>query len=60
MLLAIRQHLQDIPYQLDIVDIEGQAELESRYGELIPVLLCGGTEVCHYHLNYAALDDCCR
>ncbi len=60
MLLAIRQHLQDTSYQLDIVDIEEQSELESRYGELIPVLLCGETEVCHYHLDYAALDECCQ
>lgn len=56
MLLGIRQHLHNEDYQLDIIDIEGQTELEKRYGELIPVLVCEGEEVCHYHLNHEALD----
>lgn len=33
-----------LPHTLEVVDISQNAELESRYGERIPVLLAGGHE----------------
>jgi hypothetical protein len=38
------------------VDVDSDDELRSRYGERVPVLLAGGDEICHYHLDRAALD----
>ena len=31
------------------------ADLEARYNELVPVLLHGETEICHWHLDEAVL-----
>lgn len=39
--------------RLDIVDIDTAPELQARYDELVPVLLCDGVEVCHYRLDEA-------
>ena len=36
---------------VEIVDIEGQAELERRYGTRIPVLMADGEFVCAYRLD---------
>ena len=33
---------------VDIVDVDDDRELEARYGELVPVLLHQGVELCHY------------
>ena len=43
-------------FELEVIDIDRHPELEARWGELVPVLLEGGTEVCHYGLDPAALD----
>jgi glutaredoxin len=37
------------------VDVDQHGELEARFGELVPVLLLNGVEVCHYHFDGAAL-----
>lgn len=42
--------------QYTLVDIQDRAELEARYGEWVPVLMAGEIEICHYHLDIAALD----
>jgi len=39
--------------RLDIVDVDTDPELQARYDELVPVLLCDGVEVCHYRLDEA-------
>lgn len=42
------------------VDVDADAALEARYGDLVPVLLLGdaasGTKLCHYRLDRAAVD----
>ncbi len=42
-------------FELEFVDIEGDPELEGRFGERIPVLMLDGQEVCHYFLDENAL-----
>ncbi|MGI9570939.1 MAG: glutaredoxin family protein [Desulfobulbia bacterium] len=43
-------------FELEVVDILGRPELESRYGSLIPVLCAeGDVEICHYYLDESAL-----
>jgi thioredoxin reductase (NADPH) len=34
-----------------IYDVDADPELEKRYDELVPVLLHGDTELCHYFLD---------
>jgi thioredoxin reductase (NADPH) len=43
------------PFELRIIDVDADPALEARYGDLVPVLLAGDREICHYHLDYAAL-----
>ena len=36
------------------IDVDADPSLESRFGDLVPVLLSGGVdgvELCHYHLD---------
>jgi hypothetical protein len=41
------------------IDVDSDSALETRYGELVPVLLLGspedGRELCHYRLDAAAV-----
>ncbi len=39
------------------LDVDSDSELVSRYDELVPVLLHGETELCHYHLDVAKVRD---
>ncbi len=40
------------PFEVDVVDVDmAPAAVEARYGELVPVLVHGGREVCHYHFD---------
>ena len=44
-------------FDIEVIDIDasGQEALLSRYDELVPVLLDGHTEICHYHLDAGAV-----
>jgi len=47
MLEALRSQLgADVP--VTIVDVEGDPALKARYGEHVPVLLAGDTELCRH------------
>lgn len=38
-------------FTLDAVEIDDFPELEAQYNELVPVLLYGEEEICHWHLD---------
>jgi len=38
---------------LKVVDVDADPALEAKYDELVPVLLHGETELCHYFLDEA-------
>ena len=42
-------------FALDIVDVDADPELEEKYNELVPVLLDGDTEICHWFLDEETL-----
>jgi thioredoxin reductase (NADPH) len=44
-------------FTLTTIDLEDHPELESRYGEWVPVLMAGATELCHYHLDETVLRE---
>ena len=37
------------------IDIDGDAALEARWGDKVPVLLAGERELCHYRLEASAV-----
>lgn len=41
----------EIEFDLDILDVDADPVLEAAYDELVPVLLHGDRELCHYHLD---------
>ncbi len=42
-------------FELEIVDIDRDAQLVAQFGSLIPVLMGGDTQICCYHLDDKAL-----
>lgn len=44
-------------FEIDIVDVDSDPELERRYGEKVPVLAYGDTEICHYRLEPAVISE---
>jgi glutaredoxin len=55
----MRQALETAPgrekFSIRVVDVDEHPALEERYGILVPVLLDGEVEICHYHLDSAKL-----
>jgi thioredoxin reductase (NADPH) len=47
-------------WAVEIVDVDQHPELEARWNELVPVLLAGDREICHHHLDDAAVRAWCR
>lgn len=45
------------PFELTIIDVDSDPSLERRFGELVPVLMHGDRELCHYHLDTPAVTD---
>jgi hypothetical protein len=47
------------PVVVEELDVDASAELEARYGDLVPVLFAGpvaaGRELCHYVLDEACV-----
>jgi thiol-disulfide isomerase/thioredoxin len=39
--------------RLEVIDIDSDPTLQARYDEFVPVLVCDGVELCHYHLDEA-------
>ena len=58
MLQELQQRQAVLGFSLETVDIDGRPELETRYGALVPVLVHGDQELCHYFLDEVALKQC--
>jgi len=54
MLAALQELKPDYPFKLEVVDVDSDGDLQSRYGQRVPVLMAGNTEICHYHLDLNA------
>lgn len=57
---ALRPFQAAYGFDLDIVDIDDFPHLEARYNELVPVLLHGAHQICHWHLDEAAVHGYLR
>ncbi|MFM0419626.1 glutaredoxin family protein [Paraburkholderia aromaticivorans] len=53
MRAALAPLLAEFGARVEIVDVDADPLLEARYNELVPVLVCDGVELCHYHLDVA-------
>jgi len=55
---ALERLQHELGFSFEVVDVDRDAELEQRYGELVPVLTGpDGREICHYFLDVEALSD---
>jgi hypothetical protein len=55
MQLALAPLSQQLNFELEVVDIEGEDELEREFGDYVPVLKLGKDKICHYVLDESAL-----
>jgi thiol-disulfide isomerase/thioredoxin len=56
MATALEELQASMGFSFDIVDVDADAAIEERYGELVPVLTdAQGREICHYFLDRDAL-----
>ena len=51
MAMALQPLAEEFGVRVSILDVDADAELEAKYDELVPVLLHGETELCHYFLD---------
>lgn len=47
----LKPYQEQFGFELDIVDVDEDPVLEEKYNELVPVLLDGDTEICHWFLD---------
>jgi hypothetical protein len=57
MIAALRSLQGRFSFEISVIDVDSEAALEARYGELVPVLEADGRELCHYFLDEAAVTD---
>lgn len=55
MLAQLRPWQQQYGFAIDVVDVDADPVLEERFNELVPVLMHGELEICHWHLDEARL-----
>ena len=60
MLQELQQRQASMNFMLDVIDIDGQPDLEPQYGTKVPVLVSGNQEICHYFLDEVAFKQCFR
>lgn len=56
MVSALRNLQGRFSFEIEVIDVDSRPELESLWGDKVPVLLEGGRELCHYHLDLSVLD----
>ncbi|MBK7645800.1 MAG: glutaredoxin family protein [Betaproteobacteria bacterium] len=54
---ALLPLLEEFGVAVKIIDVDTDSMLEARFDELVPVLLHGDTELCHYFLDEAKIRE---
>ncbi|MGD8577487.1 MAG: glutaredoxin family protein [Thiohalophilus sp.] len=57
MLAQLQPYQDELGFELETVDIDDDPALEAAYGELVPVLKLGESEICHYFLEVSKLQQ---
>jgi len=55
MLAQLQPWRQQYGFDILVVDVDADPALEARFNELVPVLMDGDTEICHWHLDEVRL-----
>ncbi len=55
MTAALRPLAEEFGWSVRVLDVDADPALEAQWDELVPVLLADGRELCHYHLDEAAV-----
>ena len=53
---ALRPYQAQYGFQLTVLDVDDDPALVEGFDELVPVLMLGEVEICHYHLDSARLE----
>lgn len=56
MLAALKRFQGRYDFEIEVVDVDRNPRLEDKWGDMVPVLLDGDLEVCHYYLDNDAVD----
>lgn len=56
---ALTPVVTELGWTIAVVDVDQHPELVARWDELVPVVLHGDTELCHYHLDEPAVRAYC-
>lgn len=60
MLSGLQSLQSGLSFELTVIDVDSDPALEQRFGDRVPVLMHGERELCHYHLDSAAVTDYLR
>ena len=50
---------EELQFRFIEVDVDRDESLVASYGARVPVLACGDTELCHFHLDAARVREWC-
>ena len=54
---AVRPLVEEFGIGVELLDADADLALEASYGERVPVLLHGQTELCHYFMDVSKVRD---
>ena len=59
MIAALKsfQSRNQLVFDVEVMDVDADEGLESKYGDKVPVLLHGEIEICHYFLDESRLAE---
>ena len=55
MLASLEALRGDLGFELEVIDVDAEPELQRRYNELVPVLMHGERELARWRLDASAL-----
>ncbi|WP_243642591.1 glutaredoxin family protein [Sulfurisoma sediminicola] len=57
MLAALEDLRGEHAFEVEVIDIDADPALESKYNDFVPVLEADGIELCHYFLDAAKVRE---
>ena len=57
MAVAMTPLLDEYGIEMEVVDVDSDPALEARFGEFVPVLLSGNTELSRFRLDVSKVRD---
>lgn len=59
LVAELRPLAAELGWTVSVVDVDQDPLLEAKWDEWVPVVLAGDVELCHYHLDVAAVRAYC-